>query len=76
MSAKPLTASTGSEAAWVKLMPSRHFIAVEDRRRRCLMCRKLINSGERYFASRTVDYGGIVRFHASCAEEYAEKIYS
>ena len=63
------------ESAWVKLVPSRHFVAAEKCARRCGMCHRLIEAGERYYASRYIDYSGVIRFHATCAEKYAKTIF-
>lgn len=68
------TTASVREAAWIELMPSRHFVVAEDRERRCAMCTKPIKAGERYFGSRTVDYAAVVRFHSGCAEEYARNM--
>lgn len=71
----PLQARKAEELAWINLAPSRHFIACEDRGRRCAMCHKIILAGERYFGSRTIDYTTVARFHPDCGERYAEMTY-
>ena len=63
-----------SESAWVALRPSHHFVRTETRARRCAMCKAIIPAGERYYASHTIDYTHIVRFHVACAENYAEHV--
>jgi hypothetical protein len=69
-----VAAATESDAAWIELMPTRHFVMAEQLERRCAMCNKPIKAGERYFGSRTVDYAAVVRFHRGCGEEYARKM--
>jgi hypothetical protein len=68
--------ASDSELSWVQLEPSRHFVMAEDQARRCVMCGMSIEAGERYYASRTVDYSGVVRFHPDCAQQFARKTYA
>lgn len=75
VAAKPIAPTQDGEAAWVNFSPSRHFISAEDQARRCLMCRRLIPAGERYFASRTENFDNVYRFHKGCAETFAEHIF-
>jgi hypothetical protein len=64
------------EARWVSLAPSLHFVATEDRARRCVMCHKLIAAGERQYASHDITYRTAGRFHEDCAQKYANIIYA
>lgn len=69
-----VAAASESDAAWIELMPTRHFVMAEQIERRCAMCNQPIRAGERYFGSRTVDFAAVVRFHRGCGEEYARKM--